>query len=115
METAITEQTAKTPAPWVETTFTLKTPIEFEGQTIQKLVFAEPDMDTLERVEETMSAAANQELTMGQTRAILEAFAGLPSGALRKVKQTDFVAMAEVIAPLIEAAFSTGTGELQQK
>ncbi|TRD16975.1 hypothetical protein [Palleronia caenipelagi] len=62
---------------------TLKRPVSFEGRTIDKLVFDEPDLGTSIAVEEAGTPAL-------QTAVLLAGMAGVEKALILKVKESDF-------------------------
>lgn len=88
------------------TSYTLQTPVTFNGTTYRELTFRKPrtgDMMVMDMVKGEVS----------KTVALMATIADVPLPAFKLIELDDFTALSEVVAPLLgESKPSTENGEI---
>jgi hypothetical protein len=81
---------------------TLQSPVTIDGETIDKLVFDEPDLGTMIAVEE-------EETLAHQTVALLAGMAGIERAVLLKVKGSDYAKIRQRVVDPYHESLNAGT------
>ncbi len=93
---------------WPSISVTLNYPVDIPGHgKPKKLVFREPDVEALERIE-ALNLKEGAQVKLFEVRAIAEALAGFPEGSLKKLNHRDIKKVSEEVAPFFQVALGDG-------
>ena len=86
---------------WKTIVVPLKHPITVEGTTYDRAVLREPDVETLEALDE-IGMKEGVDPTVAQSRRAIVALTGLPDAVVRKMHMVDFNTVSGAVVPLME-------------
>lgn len=85
---------------WKTATHILTHPVTIGEKTISSVTLREPDVVALETID-SLGLSTGAETTVKQMRGLIEALADVSPEVIGKIHRSDFVALGEILGPLL--------------